>query len=314
MNPNIRVRIFGFLPLLVLFAARPASAQIDFSGEWAPLYHEDSPERLPGPELGDYLELPINDAARMRADSYDADRISVVQEYQCRPHAADYAMRGLGNIRIWREIDQASQRLIAFHLHFLAWDSERTIWMDGRPHPGELAPHTWQGFSTGEWEGNMLTITTTHLKENYIRRNGVPRSANATFTEHWTRHSDWLTVTTVIDDPAFLTEPLVRSDNWFLDPGQSIGVFGCETAAEVPAPEGTVPHWLPGTNPNLKEFANWYGLPFDATRGGAETLYPEYRARLQDYKPPERCTRYCSCLTLLGNGCNIQQPGRPPAR
>ena len=43
----------------------PAFAQVDFTGEWAPLYHEDGPERLPGPELGDYTELPINAAARM---------------------------------------------------------------------------------------------------------------------------------------------------------------------------------------------------------------------------------------------------------
>ena len=57
--------------------------------------------------------------------------------------------------------------------------------MDGRPHPPEYADHTWQGFSTGIWEGNMLTITTTHLKTNYIRRNGVPRSDKATLTEHW---------------------------------------------------------------------------------------------------------------------------------
>jgi hypothetical protein len=91
-------------------------------------------------------------------------------------------------------------------------------------------------------------------------------------------------------------------------------VFGCETAGEVPAPEGTVPNWLPGANPNLKEFANWYGLPYEATRGGAETLYPEYRAKLGGYKPPPECTRYCSCLTLLGNGCNIQAPLRTPAR
>ena len=39
-------------------AGLPAFAQVDFSGEWAPLYHEDAPERLPGPELGDYTELP----------------------------------------------------------------------------------------------------------------------------------------------------------------------------------------------------------------------------------------------------------------
>jgi hypothetical protein len=312
MNPFKLGRAICLAAFIAMMAA-PLRAQVDFSGEWAPLYHEDAPERLPGPELGDYLELPLNDAGRMRADSYDADRISVVQEYQCRPHAADYAMRGLGNIRIWREIDQATQRLIAFHLHFLAWDSERTIYMDGRPHPGEYAPHTWQGFSTGVWEGNMLTITTTHLKANYLRRNGVPRSEKVKFTEHWMRHGDWLTVVTVIDDPVFLTEPLVRSDNWFFDPGQAIGVFGCEPAPEVPAPEGTVPHWLPGTNPNLKEFANWYGLPFEVTRGGAETLYPEYRSKIRDYKPPDKCERYCGCLTLFGTGCSVQAP-RPPAR
>ena len=81
----------------------PAFAQVDFSGEWAPLYHEDAPERLPGPELGDYTELPLNDAARLRADSWDADRISVVEQYQCRPHGSDYSMRGLGNMRVSRE-------------------------------------------------------------------------------------------------------------------------------------------------------------------------------------------------------------------
>jgi hypothetical protein len=60
---------------------------VDFSGQWESLYHEDGPERLPGPELGDYLGLPINDAARLRGDSYDADRISVVQS-ACRLHVA----------------------------------------------------------------------------------------------------------------------------------------------------------------------------------------------------------------------------------
>jgi hypothetical protein len=87
--------------LFVHAAAGVAIAQnVDFSGAWMPLYHEDGPERLPGPELGDYTGLPANDAARLRADSYDADRISVVTEYQCRQHSADYSMRGLATLRI----------------------------------------------------------------------------------------------------------------------------------------------------------------------------------------------------------------------
>ena len=62
-----------------------------------------------------------------------------------------------------------------------------------------------------------------------------------------------------------------------------------------------MPHHLPGQNPYLREFADWYGLPFEATRGGAETLYPEYREtiRSQGYKPPATCDRYCQCTTLF---------------
>src|SRR5687768_17823882 len=91
---------------LIACAAGGASAQnVDFSGGWMPLYHEDGPERLPGPELGDYSGIPVTDEARLRADSYDADRISVVTEYQCRQHSADYSMRGLATLRIDSQID-----------------------------------------------------------------------------------------------------------------------------------------------------------------------------------------------------------------
>ena len=68
-----------------LLVGVPAFAQVDFSGEWAPRFHEDQPERVPGPALGDYLGLPINDAARLRADSWDASMMTL-PEWQCRPH------------------------------------------------------------------------------------------------------------------------------------------------------------------------------------------------------------------------------------
>jgi len=131
--------------LLAVLTGFPASAQVDFSGEWAPLYHEDFPERIPGPELGDYMGIPINNAARLRGDAYDADRISVVPEYQCRPHGADYSMRGLSNMRIDYEYNDAD-KLIAIHTRMNFQEQSRTIWMDGREHPGDLAPHTFQGF------------------------------------------------------------------------------------------------------------------------------------------------------------------------
>jgi len=284
-----------FLAAALLISA-PAFAQVDFSGGWSPLYHEDLPDRIPGPELGDYLGLPLNDAARLRADSYDADRISVVPEYECRPHSSDYSMRGLANMRVDAIRDPVTQRVIAFHTRMNFQEMERTIWLDGRPHPSEYAPHTWAGFSTGTWQDNMLDVYTTHLKESYLKRNGVPRSDKATFTEHWVRHGNYLTVATVVTDPVFMTEPLVRTQSWILDPTQVIGRDICETAAEVPKAADYVPNHLPGTNPFLHEVADWYGLPFEATRGGAETLYPEYRKKMEKPEHPrERCERYCAC-------------------
>ncbi len=119
--------------VLIAAAATPASSQeIDFAGSWVPIYHEDGPERLPGPELADYLGLPINDAARLRADSYDADRISAVSEYQCRQHAADYGDRGLANMRITTDYDSTTQRMSADpHAHQLP--RRRADDLSGRP-------------------------------------------------------------------------------------------------------------------------------------------------------------------------------------
>jgi len=266
--------------ILVGVAAVPALAQIDPSGEWAPRFHEDQPERIPGPEIGDYLGLPINDAARLRGDSWDASLLTL-PEHQCKPHPADYGPRGPANLRITKEVDKESQQVIAFHTH-ISWQApERTIWMDGREHPPDYAAHTWQGFSTGKWEGDMLTVTTTHLKAGWIRRNGIPRSDRATLTEHWIRHGDYLTLVSIINDPAYLSEPFIRTTNWVMDPRQSIAPYPCESVEEIKRPKGSVPHHLPGTNKFLSEFPQKYKLPEAAARGGAETMYPEYQQKIK---------------------------------
>ena len=60
----------------------PVPAFFDFSGEFAVLFHEDQPERIPGPEIGDYLGMPINDAARFRADSWDASLLTLPEYHR----------------------------------------------------------------------------------------------------------------------------------------------------------------------------------------------------------------------------------------
>jgi len=102
--------------LILVLAVVPAVAQIDLSGEWNPMFHEDQPERIPGPEIGDYLGLPITDAARLRAEAWDAE-ILTLPEHQCKPHPADYGPRGPFNLRIWKEVDTPTQQIIAWHTH-----------------------------------------------------------------------------------------------------------------------------------------------------------------------------------------------------
>jgi hypothetical protein len=276
---EMHMRFAGSFLLLASLAAGPALAQVDLAGEWNPRFHEDQPERIPGPDIGDYLGLPINDAARLRADSWDASLLTL-PEHQCKPHPSDYGMRGPANTRWWKEVDRDTQQTIAWHTH-ISWQApERTIWMDGREHPPEYAAHTWQGFSTGKMEGNMLTITTTHLKNGWIRRNGIPRSEKAVVTEHVIRNGDILTWMVIVNDPAYLTEPFVRTTDFVLDLEQNIAPYPCESVVEVERPLGVVPHHLFGGNTFLTEFTTKYKLPVEAARGGAQTMYPEYKTKL----------------------------------
>ena len=69
--PQRTLTVVAFLLAIGLGGARPASAQIDLSGIWAPVMHEDAVERVAGPDIGDFLGLPINEAGRMRGETWD---------------------------------------------------------------------------------------------------------------------------------------------------------------------------------------------------------------------------------------------------
>src|SRR5687767_4908016 len=115
----------GLLVLLALLTPQPALAQIDVAGMWAPMMHEDQPERAPGPEVGDYLGLPINDAGRQRAETWDASLLTL-PEHQCKPHPSTYGFRGVGNLRITNDIDDATEQLRAIHTHTQWQEQKRT--------------------------------------------------------------------------------------------------------------------------------------------------------------------------------------------
>jgi glyoxylase-like metal-dependent hydrolase (beta-lactamase superfamily II) len=265
--------------LLLLAIASPALAQRDLSGNWGALYHEDQPHRIPGPDLGDYTGLPLNDAARLKADSWDAS-ILTLREHQAKPHPSTYSLRGPANIRITRQVDPVTQETIAYELFGTFGQATRIIWLDGRPHPPAYAAHTWAGFSTGRWDGNALEVVTSHLKAGWLQRNGVAHSDRATMTERFIRHGSMLSVVSIVEDPLYLEEPLVRTTNWMSNPDLEVRRTQFDVVDEVAGRQkGEVPHHLPGSPAalaKLKEFPSKYRLPAGAARGGAATTYPEF--------------------------------------
>jgi hypothetical protein len=272
------------IPLLLAGGTTPAEAQVDLSGIWAPIFHEDQPERIPGPEIGDYAGLPITDAARMRAETWDASLLTV-PEHQCKPHPSTYGFRGVGNLRIWNVINDDTQQLVSIRTHIQWQEQEREIFMDDRAAPPEFAAHTWQGFSKGRWEGNALVVTTDHLKAGWMRRNGLPLSDRAHMTERFIRHGDILTHVYIIEDPVYLSEPLVKTNGFQLTTNLTMAPYPCESVIEVPREEGAVPHILPGQNSFLDDYAKKHNLPIEATRGGADTALPEFGTRLRSQRP-----------------------------
>lgn len=271
--------IASFTVLLSISVVAPALGQIDLSGEWGSIRHEDQIERGPGPEIGDFTGLPINEAARYRGLSWDAS-ILTVPEHQCTPHPANYgAMHS--NVRIWKEVDQESQEIIAWHILHESYNRFRTVYMDGRPRPSDDERHTWQGFSTGRWVGNTLEITTTDMKESRIRRNGIEHSDEAVLVEFLARHGDVLSFISILDDPHSLEEPYIHTRNFVLNTNQNVRPYPCRGAVEIDRPFGEIPHHLPDENPFAEQFQKNHGIPREAALGGAQTTLPEYRDRLR---------------------------------
>ena len=319
------------LTLVSLMTAAPAFAQgggvaeaqarvqgtvIDLSGTWANRLHEDWIERAPGPHIGDYTGLPINDEARAIADAYQVS-MQNMPERQCILYTSQYIVMGPQNLRIQQELDPITGGVVAYQLSGTVDRAPHTIWMDDRPHPSANVPHTPGGFSTGRWEGRMLTVTTTHLKTGLVWRNGVPHSDQATIVEHYIRHENMLTVTMILTDPIYWEEPFIRSATFELDANTRVIPEPCEPQVEIPRSPGEVPHYLPGANPYLTEFPKLYNLPDEAARGGAKTTYPEYGKALRStYKAPDKCTVYCcggTTLAMMNNSQAVCRTDDPPA-
>ncbi len=282
-----RIRLMG-LVALAGWSAAGAFAQTDIVGEWGNRFHEDFWERRSGLQIGDFTGFAMTDAGRRMAESWNPSWFSL-PENQCRPHTSIYGIRGPADLRISKELETGTDKVLAYKI---AWSlgGFQEVWMDGRAHPSDYAPHTWEGFATGEWEGNALKVTVTHIKAGYLQRNGAPHSDQAVTTEYWQRHGDMLLLTSIINDPIFYEEPVVKTTNW---EAQDITLDKAycgpaQVGDELPGQTvKLVPHFLPGKNNQIEEFTSQRHVPLEAALGKRETMYPEYLLKMQELQQAE---------------------------
>jgi hypothetical protein len=212
-------------------------APVDLTGYWVSVVTEDWQWRMMTPLKGDYSSVPLNDAGRRVADTWDSSK-----ENACEEYGVGGVMRIPGRLHITWEDDQTLK------IETDAGTQTRRLQFDPAARPPST--RTLQGFSKAEWKSGVaadgpcgfegigpctppagpppkpkwlpLKVVTTQARPGWLRRNGVPYSDKALITEHFMRFAagdqQWFTVTTIVDDPTYLTQPFITSTNFKREP------------------------------------------------------------------------------------------------
>jgi hypothetical protein len=200
-----------------------AVAPVDLTGYYVSVVTEDWRFRMMTPAKGDYPSIPLNAEGRRLADSWNPAK-DEAEGNACKAYGAAGILRMPGRIHITWQDDNI--------LKLETDTGEQTrLFRFGRPQPASAAPD-WQGFSVAQWEnagggrgrgalqGGDLRVVTTRMRPGYLQKNGVPYSADAVITEHFdllnkeANGDQWLIVTTLVEDPQYLTQPFQRSTHF----------------------------------------------------------------------------------------------------
>jgi hypothetical protein len=208
-------------------APRPAreTAAVDLTGYWVSIVTEDWLYRMLTPARGDYAGVPLNPEGLRVADNWEPATEG------CKPYGAAGLMRIPGRLHV-------------------TWQDDNTLRMDtdagtqtrlfrfGPNQPTGEA--TLQGYSAATWipagrgrggpagdasnqAAGTLKVVTTRMTPAYLRKNGVPYSEKATLTEYYERlkapnGAEWLVVTSIVEDPVYLTQPFITSTHFRQEP------------------------------------------------------------------------------------------------
>jgi hypothetical protein len=202
-----------------------AAAAFDITGYWVAVITQDWRLRMVMPPKGDYMGFPMTVESKKVADAWNPARDEAAGE-QCKGYGAAGIMRLPTRLHVtWQDAntlrmdtDFGTQTRV---FHFGEWKSPRT------------AP-SWQGDSVAGWaprrglaapsspKARGLKVVTTNMRPAYLRRNGVPYSAQATLTEYFDLFpepdGDMMIVTTIVEDPVYLYNPLIVASHFKKEP------------------------------------------------------------------------------------------------
>jgi hypothetical protein len=200
-----------------------ASAPFEMTGYWISIVSEDWRWRMFTPPKGDYTSVPLNPEGRKIADAWDPAKDEAAGE-QCKSYGAANIMRVPGRLHITWQDEQTLK------LETDAGTQTRLFFFGAPTKTGD----DWQGVSKASWEltpaiggftfgpntatdgTGSLKVVTTKLRPGYLRKNGVPYSANTTVTEYYDLVKEptgdtYLVITTTVEDPTYLTEPFLTA-------------------------------------------------------------------------------------------------------
>jgi hypothetical protein len=207
------------------------SAQVDITGRWVALVTEDWLWRMVTAQKGDVTSIPVSQRGRQVANEWNLEQDNANGE-QCRAFGAAGIMRMPTRLNITWQDDNT--------LRIDTDAGEQTRLLNFAPGAAPAEP-TWQGYSTASWtraaggfdmraifgsprdrqQGPIkasLKVVTDHLRPGYLRKNGVPYSAETQLTEYFSTVSaggyEYLTVMSIVRDPVYLNGAFVTSSQF----------------------------------------------------------------------------------------------------
>ena len=209
-------------------------ALIDLTGYWVSIVDEDWRWRMLTPKKGDYASVPLNAEGKRVADTWDPAK-DEREGNQCRAYGAAAIMRMPERLHIAWANDNTLRIDTDAGMQSRLFNFDGSKWRGGAPQ--------WQGDSIATWEkmsqrkytvtlggpvpgkGGTLRVVTAHMRPGYLRKNGVPYSGNAVLNEYYDRFDykgdSYLMVTSIVDDPEYLTTAFVTSGQFKREPAAS---------------------------------------------------------------------------------------------